>query len=802
MWCIMSKFSPLSFQQKAIDELIGKFKKLWRSPERELPLLFKSPTGSGKTFMAAHFVHQLHTQPDWIADVCFVWITFSDDLAMQSRDKFRAYFNNTLKNSLLTVQDVQQGILKSNDILFLNWQKVVKNDAATRRLKLRRPNENQVRKESGYYFEDVIEATHAAGRQIVVIIDESHKNADTVLSQDLLKQINPKIIVKITATPKREEIPTADDIEEGKAAYVLVKRSDVVAVGLIKEKIVAQTEENLQQYPDEDMDKLLVRLAADKRNFLKNQFESLGKNSINPLVLIQLPNDDAELKERGEKTKEEIVLNYLTHELNVPENKIALWFDKKKQNLEYIADNDNHVEFMLFKQAAGTGWDCPRASVLVMFREIKTPIFHTQVLGRILRTAEPDRHEDYRNAPALRIGYLFTNYERNKVEMPDGKTGGNKPATLHTVIKPHLHDSVSLFNGLALQSDYLSRTDYGDLANAAAFQQSFQNSMNTYFGLLPNEIGDVFRQKLIQEGVDTVAHVNYQLIVNAVYDDFDNIRNEILKKGQDDVTHALSANDLDKTFNFLCWQLLKEQEDPDAKYGNTARAWATLKSALNVWFKRGEWTKHAYYQVFIADVGRETNSVLRPAITQALKDYRPILNQFLAEKKKGEEAQKQFTFSILSAYSYTEDYEAIPQKLCVLEKAYVLRQYNGRENELKFIKFLEGNADCADWWFKNGIGQEYYGFKYTTPAQTEALFYPDWIIKLKNGKVGIFDTKGGFTLNTEGKAKALALKIEQLGGNFFGGIVRFKSGIFEYCLDKNYNIPEENEWQVLSFSLK
>jgi len=296
MWCIMSKFSPLSFQQKAIDELIGKFKKLWRSPERELPLLFKSPTGSGKTFMAAHFVHQLHTQPDWIADVCFVWITFSDDLAMQSRDKFRAYFNNTLKNSLLTVQDVQQGILKSNDILFLNWQKVVKNDAATRRLKLRRPNENQVRKESGYYFEDVIEATHAAGRQIVVIIDESHKNADTVLSQDLLKQINPKIIVKITATPKREEIPTADDIEEGKAAYVLVKRSDVVAVGLIKEKIVAQTEENLQQYPDEDMDKLLVRLAADKRNFLKNQFESLGKNSINPLVLIQLPNDDAELK--------------------------------------------------------------------------------------------------------------------------------------------------------------------------------------------------------------------------------------------------------------------------------------------------------------------------------------------------------------------------------------------------------------------------------------------------------------------------------------------------------------------------
>lgn len=423
---------------------------------------------------------------------------------------------------------------------------------------------------------------------------------------------------------------------------------------------------------------------------------------------------------------------------------------------------------MLFKQAAGTGWDCPRASVLVMFREIKTPIFHTQVLGRILRTAEPHLKNDYLAYPEFRTGYLFTNYERNKVEMPDGKTGENKPATLHTVIKPDLHDSVAFFNGLALQSDYLSRTDYGDLANAAAFQQSFQNSMNTYFELLPNEVGEVFRQKLTQKGVDTVAHVNYQLIVNAVYDDFDNIRDEILKKGQDDATHALSANDLDKTFNFLCWQLLKEQEDPDAKYGNIARAWATLKSALNVWFKRGEWTKYVYYQVFIADVDRETNSVFRPAITQSLKDYRPILNHFLAEKKRRDESQKQLAFRISPAYSYTEDYEEIPQKLCVLEKAYVLRQYNGRENELRFIKFLEGNVDGVDWWFKNGIGQEYYGFKYTTPAQTEALFYPDWIIKLKNGKVGIFDTKGGFTLNTEGKAKALAFKIEELGSNFLG----------------------------------
>jgi hypothetical protein len=73
---------------------------------------------------------------------------------------------------------------------------------------------------------------------------------------------------------------------------------------------------------------------------------------------------------------------------------------------------------------------------------------------------------------------------------------------------------------------------------------------------------------------------------------------------------------------------------------------------------------------------------------------------------------------------------------------------------------------------------------------------------LKNGKVGIFDTKGGFTLNTEGKAKALALKITELGSNFFGGIVRFQNGVFEYCLNENYNDERavENAWKVLSLS--
>ena len=112
----------LSFQRDAIEALTKVFVQQWKKAGRQLPIVFKSPTGSGKTLMAAHFVRGLNHLPQWDEEKAFIWITFSDDLAMQSRDKFKEYFNNNLENGLLTVADINQGLLKSNDILFLNWQ--------------------------------------------------------------------------------------------------------------------------------------------------------------------------------------------------------------------------------------------------------------------------------------------------------------------------------------------------------------------------------------------------------------------------------------------------------------------------------------------------------------------------------------------------------------------------------------------------------------------------------------------------------------------------------------------------------
>ena len=57
-------------------------------------------------------------------------------------------------------------------------------------------------------------------------------------------------------------------------------------------------------------------------------------------------------------------------------------------------------------------------------------------------------------------------------------------------------------------------------------------------------------------------------------------------------------------------------------------------------------------------------------------------------------------------------------------------------------------------------------------------------------------TKAGQTLNTEGRARGLALSLRELGTDYVGGIVRFANGVFSYCnsLDYNDQVESDNEW--------
>ena len=69
------------------------------------------------------------------------------------------------------------------------------------------------------------------------------------------------------------------------------------------------------------------------------------------------------------------------------------------------------VEVLLFKQAIALGWDCPRASVLLIYREMRNERFTVQTMGRILRMPEQKHYPN----EALNFGYVYTNLNKDLI---------------------------------------------------------------------------------------------------------------------------------------------------------------------------------------------------------------------------------------------------------------------------------------------------------------------------------------------------------------------------------------------------
>ena len=81
-------------------------------------------------------------------------------------------------------------------------------------------------------------------------------------------------------------------------------------------------------------------------------------------------------------------------------------FQENQHNLDNVEKNDNETEVLIFKQALALGWDCPRAHILVLFREMASPDFTIQTIGRIMRMPEPEKgHYD---EDILNHAYAYT----------------------------------------------------------------------------------------------------------------------------------------------------------------------------------------------------------------------------------------------------------------------------------------------------------------------------------------------------------------------------------------------------------
>lgn len=115
---------------------------------------------------------------------------------------------------------------------------------------------------------------------------------------------------------------------------------------------------------------------------------------------------------------------------------MAVWLSNRKDNLDNIEAYDNMVEALLFKQAIALGWDCPRACVLLIFREMQSFTFTTQVVGRIMRM--PEQH--FYNNDALNYGYVYTNLSADKIQVVGDEM--NYISTIYAKIREGLNNII------------------------------------------------------------------------------------------------------------------------------------------------------------------------------------------------------------------------------------------------------------------------------------------------------------------------------------------------------------------------
>jgi len=81
------------YQENAIDGLLTKAKRLLGYSGNK-KLVFKSPTGSGKTIMMAEFLKQLVDDREIRQSLGFIW-TAPRQLHIQSREKLENYFETS-----------------------------------------------------------------------------------------------------------------------------------------------------------------------------------------------------------------------------------------------------------------------------------------------------------------------------------------------------------------------------------------------------------------------------------------------------------------------------------------------------------------------------------------------------------------------------------------------------------------------------------------------------------------------------------------------------------------------------------
>jgi type III restriction enzyme len=409
------KFTLKDYQADAVRDALTNLKKArkhWHEDGDKDAFSLTAVTGAGKTVMAAAVFEALFhgdDEYDFDADPGAVVLWFSDDPALNEQTRFRLMeASDRIPHSNLVVvsHPFSRARFEAKKIYFLNTQKLGKNSLLVRGFEGEEDLMTETRPDAqAFTIWDTIRNTiEDPDLTLYLVLDEAHrgmgtpsKAAESAKSTIVQRLINGAggvpgipVVWGISATVERFKKAMEGAQQRITLPDVVVDSAKVQESGLIKDTIILDI-------PDQvgDFDTVLVRRATDKlkesteawTEYAQQQDE--GKPVV-PLMVLQVPNtpdpDDIGraldiIYERWPKLPSGSVAHVLgEHSTQKFGNR----------NVPHISpervQESTWVRVLIAKDAISTGWDCPRAEVMVSFRAAVDRTHITQLLGRMVRS--------------------------------------------------------------------------------------------------------------------------------------------------------------------------------------------------------------------------------------------------------------------------------------------------------------------------------------------------------------------------------------------------------------------------------
>ena len=652
-------------------------------------VLVQAPTGSGKTIILLEYIKEYMEENN---STIFVWLTpGKGDLEEQSRDKMTKYLPSLNSKN---IAEVLLSGFEAGDTAFINWETITK-----------KGNTALKEQERKNLFERIDEA-YNRGYNFIVIVDEEHLNK-TVKAEAIIDYLKPNYIVRVSATTKKNK----------EAEFIQIDELDVINEGLITRALYIN--ENVSSNVElENEHEYLLDLALEKQKAIRKEYRD-NNIEVNPLIIVQMPNNSNDMIEQIEEILDNKGYSY--------KNKtVAIWLADRKENIEDISNNNAEPIILIMKQAISTGWDCPRAKILVKLRDNMSEDFETQTIGRIRRMPQAHHYDNL----LLDNCYLYT-FDEKYEETIKQELGNNAQEVKMVFLKDE-------FKAFRLQKQ-IKNNDFDGFDDRETFK-IIQDFMIKKYSLTNNKInnktileanGYTFEETISNSIVqDKIVKIDSNEIANA---------NKIQVKSI--VNTSKNGIDLRHSIGVISSKI-------GMKYDKTR---VVLE---RMFLKRKLFTKKFINLSLVEFYAFVINN------EDKLKyDFLEAVSQEARQVSIKSESIKETEFKIPEMDIIRYDPK---MKDTVIYEKNVYRDYPSStkksKSERMFEKYCNSSSNIK-WFYKNGEHSiDYFSIIYVDAVGKKWAFYPDYIIQDEQGYTWIIETKGGE--NAEGVSKNIDIKVE------------------------------------------